>query len=191
VEYFIRYYGDPVLREKTTTVETVDEDFKAFVERLAEMMYEYDGVGLAAPQIGVSQRVFVMDDGRGKGWKVVINPEIIEKSKETSVSEEGCLSLPEIWEEVERPIKVKVRYTTLERETVEEMLEGYPATIFQHETDHLNGVLFVDHLSVTKRRLLRHQLSELQKKASENLKHNAKHLKPVPIKDPQKIKETM
>jgi len=165
MNYHIRYYGDPVLRTQSKRVESIDEDFGLFAEQLVEMMYEYDGVGLAAPQVGVSKRVFAVDDGTGSGWKVVINPEIIRRSQETETNEEGCLSVPEIYESVQRPKKITVRYQNLKGEIVEESLEGYPAVVFQHETDHLNGILFIDHLSVTKRRLLHRALTDIQRRA--------------------------
>lgn len=130
---------------------------------MIETMYHYDGVGLAAPQVGISQRFFVMDVGNGP--VAVINPEILEASPETEIAEEGCLSFPEIFVEIERSKRVKVRYQNVRGEFVEEELEGYPARVFQHEFDHLNGVLIIDRIKPAKRLLLRKRLMDIAKSA--------------------------
>jgi len=189
--YHVRYYGDPILRSKSKRVESFDEDFRRFATRLVELMYEYDGVGLAAVQIGVPKRVFAIDDGSGGGWKVIVNPEITWRSKESVISEEGCLSLPEIYEDVERPQSIAVRYQNLEGETVEERLEGYPAIVFQHETDHLNGVLFIDHISVAKRRLLHRTLLDIQRKAIPRMAADFVEPRPASSESNPKAKETL
>lgn len=129
----------------------------AEVQRLAadllETMYDAPGVGLAAIQVGVPLRVVTIDVAKGEAREpiVLLNPEVVWSSEAKRVHEEGCLSIPEYYEEVERPDRVKVRYGTLDGETVEREAEGLLATCLQHEIDHLNGVLFIDHLSKLKR----------------------------------------
>ncbi|MCD6551888.1 peptide deformylase [Thermotoga sp.] len=161
--YRIRVFGDPVLRKRAKPVTKFDGALKRTIEKMIETMYHYDGVGLAAPQVGISQRLFVMDVGNGP--VAVINPEILETSSETEIAEEGCLSFPEIFVEIERSRKVKVRYQTPRGESVEEELEGYPARVFQHEYDHLNGVLIIDRIKPAKRLLLRKKLMDIAKSA--------------------------
>ena len=163
----VRLYGDPVLRAvaKEINSESLTDEF---VKEMSETMYMDDGVGLAAPQIGISERFFMYD--AGERLNVVINPEILERSAETEVGEEGCLSIPDIFEKVPRALKIKVKY--LNRQNHEEIreLEGYEARVFQHEFDHLNGRLFIDHLSTVKRRLLRPKLDEIRRQSIEIFK---------------------
>jgi peptide deformylase len=145
---------DPILKQVSTPVETVDDELRALMDDMLETMYDAPGIGLAAVQIGVPRRVIVMDLSRGEGEReprYFVNPEIIWRSEETQPYEEGCLSVPEIYEEVERPARVKVRYQNYQGETVEEDAEGVFAVCIQHEMDHLEGVLFLDHLSRLKR----------------------------------------
>jgi peptide deformylase len=121
---------------------------------MLETMYGAPGVGLAAIQVGVSKRVITMDVSKSETERhplVLINPEILWSSEEKRVYEEGCLSIPEYYEEVERPERVRFRYTNLDGEVVEQDADGLLATCVQHEIDHLNGVLFLDHLSKLKR----------------------------------------
>ncbi|ACB09512.1 peptide deformylase [Thermotoga petrophila RKU-10] len=157
--YRIRVFGDPVLRKRAKPVTKFDDNLKKTIERMIETMYHYDGVGLAAPQVGISQRFFVMDVGNGP--VAVINPEILEIDPETEVAEEGCLSFPEIFVEIERSKRIKVKYQNTRGEYVEEELEGYAARVFQHEFDHLNGVLIIDRISPAKRLLLRKKLMDI------------------------------
>ena len=157
--YRIRVFGDPVLRKRAKPVTKFDDNLEKTIERMIETMYHYDGVGLAAPQVGISQRFFVMDVGNGP--VAVINPEILEIDPETEVAEEGCLSFPEIFVEIERSKRIKVRYQNTKGEYVEEELEGYAARVFQHEFDHLNGVLIIDRISPAKRLLLRKKLMDI------------------------------
>lgn len=163
----IRLYGDPVLRAvaKEINPESLTNEF---VKEMSETMYIDDGVGLAAPQIGISERFFMYD--AGEKLNVVINPEILERSVKTELGEEGCLSIPDIFEKVPRALKIKVKY--LNRQSYEEIreLEGYEARVFQHEFDHLNGKLFIDYLSTVKRRLLRSKLDEIKRQSIEILK---------------------
>jgi peptide deformylase len=145
---------DPRLRLKSEPVREITDEIRGLAQDMLETMYDAPGVGLAAIQIGVPKRVVTIDVSKSETEKqpiVLINPEIAWVSDETNVYEEGCLSIPEYYEEVERPARVKVRYTTLEGKTVEQEAEGLLATCVQHEIDHLDGILFIDHLSRLKR----------------------------------------
>ena len=145
---------DPILKQVSKPVETVDDDLRALMDDMLETMYAAPGIGLAAIQIGVPKRVIVMDIARpeeDKAPRFFVNPEIVWASEETAPYEEGCLSVPEIFDEVERPSQVKLRYLDYNGKTVEEDAEGLFAVCIQHEMDHLDGVLFIDHLSRLKR----------------------------------------
>jgi peptide deformylase len=145
---------DKRLRLKSEPVKRVDAGLRALVEDMFETMYAAPGIGLASIQIGVPKRVVVMDlSKKDEGHKplVFINPEIIWASDEKSTHEEGCLSIPEYYEEVERPSEVKVKYQDLDGKTHEVTANGLFATCIQHEIDHTNGVLFIDHISKLKR----------------------------------------
>lgn len=137
----IRYAGDPILRKVSREVTEINDRIKTLLEDMVETMYEYDGVGLAAPQVGILRRVVVIDVGEGP--IKMINPEIIEQEGE-SIDIEGCLSIPNRSGTVKRPEKVKVRY--LDENGVEKTLEGTGllARAICHEVDHLNGILFID-----------------------------------------------
>ena len=145
---------DPRLKQVSARVERVDDDLRALMDDMLETMYAAPGIGLAAIQVGVPKRVIVMDLARQdepKDPRFFVNPEILWKSDETAPYEEGCLSVPEIYDEVERPSQVKIRYLNYAGDTVEEDAEGLFAVCIQHEMDHLDGVLFIDHLSRLKR----------------------------------------
>jgi peptide deformylase len=145
---------DPRLRLVSQPIGGVDADVRRLVEDMFETMYAAPGIGLAAIQIGVPRRVITMDLAKKdeeKKPQVFINPEILTTSAERSTYEEGCLSIPEYYEEVERPSEVKIRYLDLEGTVRELEANGLLATCVQHEIDHLNGVLFIDHLSKLKR----------------------------------------
>ncbi len=153
----ILIFPDPILRETAQPVEQVDETLRRLLEDMMETMHAAPGVGLAAPQIGLSRRLFVMDPARENeppAPRYLINPEILQKGEQTRVHEEGCLSIPNIYAEVERPASILVRYLGQEGELREEWLEGHAATVAQHEIDHLDGILFIDHLSRLKRDFL-------------------------------------
>jgi peptide deformylase len=145
----------PVLKQVSTPVESVDDELRALMDDMLETMYDAPGIGLAAVQIGVPKRVIVMDlaksDEEEPRPQFFVNPEIVWASDETAPYEEGCLSVPEIYDEVERPARVKIRYLNYQGEQVEEEAEGLYAVCIQHEMDHLEGVLFIDHLSRLKR----------------------------------------
>ena len=166
--YRIRLLGDPILRKKSKKIEVFDDGLKEIASNMLQTMYANDGVGLAAPQVGFSIRLFVMDAGDGP--RIVVNPEILEMSEEKLEGEEGCLSIPDVFEYVERSKSVKVRYLDTLGNVHEETLEGYPARVFQHEYDHLEGILFIDRLNPVKRALLRGKLLEIIKKSREILK---------------------
>jgi peptide deformylase len=143
-----------VLKQVSQPVERVDDELRALMDDMLETMYDAPGIGLAAIQIGVPKRVIVMDLA-GKDDepqpRYYVNPEILWASEETAPYEEGCLSIPDIYDEVERPARVKLRYLNYQGEQVEEDAEGLFAVCIQHEMDHLQGVLFIDHLSRLKR----------------------------------------
>ena len=144
----------PVLKQVSKPVAVVDDALRALMDDMLETMYEAPGIGLAAIQVGVPQRVIVMDLARQDEEpqpRYFVNPEILWASEETAPYEEGCLSVPEIYDEVERPARVKIRYLDYQGQTIEEDAEGLYAVCIQHEMDHLNGVLFIDHLSRLKR----------------------------------------
>ena len=145
---------DKQLRLISKPVEKVTADVRKLAEDMFETMYRAPGIGLAAIQIGVPQRLITMDLAKKDATaepRVFINPEILWSSEEKSSYEEGCLSIPDYYEEVERPAKVRVRFSDLDGKVHEEEAEGLFATCIQHEIDHLNGVLFVDYLSKLKR----------------------------------------
>ncbi len=144
----------PVLKQVSAPVETVDDELRALMDDMLATMYAAPGIGLAAVQIGVPKRVIVMDlarEGEEPAPRHYVNPEILWASDETLPYEEGCLSVPDIFDEVQRPAQVKLRYLDYDGETVEEDAEGLYAVCIQHEMDHLQGVLFIDHLSRLKR----------------------------------------
>jgi peptide deformylase len=144
-----------VLKQISTPVEGgVTDELRALMDDMLETMYDAPGIGLAAVQVGVPKRVIVMDlarEGEEPAPQYYVNPEILTASEDTLPYEEGCLSVPEIFDEVERPAKVTLRYLNYQGEPVEEEAEGLYAVCIQHEMDHLQGVLFIDHLSRLKR----------------------------------------
>jgi peptide deformylase len=145
---------DAKLRLISQPVAKIDTETRKLVSDMFDTMYDAPGIGLAAVQVGVMRRVITMDiarEGEAKQPLALINPEIISASEELSVYSEGCLSIPEYYEEVERPARVVVRYTNLDGATIETEADGLLATCVQHEIDHLNGVLFIDHISKLKR----------------------------------------
>ncbi len=148
----IRTYGDPALRRRAEPVEAIDDEIRTICERMVETMLRANGAGLAAPQIGISKRIIVLDvDGE---FHVLINPELIETSGEVEQVNEGCLSVPGVDSTVERATHAVVEGTTLDGETVRIEGEGLLARAIQHEMDHLDGGLFLDHLSSARRQSL-------------------------------------
>lgn len=147
----IRTLGDPVLREIARDVETFDDLHRKLCDDMIETMYNAPGVGLAAPQIGLSLRLFVFDANDGSGPGVVANPGLTELEGE-QLEEEGCLSLPNLWCPTKRAMRVRVEGLDRLGDRISLVGEGLLARIFQHETDHLNGVLFIDRLDQDERR---------------------------------------
>jgi len=145
---------DAQLRQRSEPVAAVTDEIRDLARDMLETMYDAPGVGLAAVQIGVLKRVVTIDTSKDESARdatVYINPEIVWSSEERRVYDEGCLSIPDYYGEVERPDRVRVRFLTLDGETTEREADGLLATCLQHEIDHLNGVLFIDHLSKLKR----------------------------------------
>lgn len=157
---------DPRLKKVSEPVRAVDAAVRALADSMLESMYASEGVGLAAVQIGVPKRVLVMDlaqkDGRQEP-RVFVNPKILWTSDETAVCQEGCLSLPDIWEEVERPAQIRAEYLDRDGKLRTLEAEGLLATCLQHEIDHLEGILFVDHLSRLKRAMALKRLAKAQR----------------------------
>jgi peptide deformylase len=159
---------DPVLKQVSQPVDKVDDELRALMDDMLETMYAAPGIGLAAIQIGVPKRVIVMDlagQDEEKQPRYFVNPEILWASDDTAPYEEGCLSIPEYYDEVERPARVKLRYLNYQGEQVEEDAEGLFAVCIQHEMDHLEGVLFIDHLSRLKREQAVKKVKKLVKAA--------------------------
>lgn len=165
----LRVYPDPVLRERCREVESFGGELAVFIEDLAESMYAHQGVGLAAPQIGEPIRVAVVDVARGEEEPcliTVVNPRIVESSEELCDYEEGCLSFPGECEQVTRPARVVVRAQDWEGKELEIAADGLLATALQHEIDHLDGILFIDHLSRLKRGLVDRRMKKKAREAA-------------------------
>jgi peptide deformylase len=166
---------DPILRTISTPVEAIDADLQTLIDDMFETMYAAPGIGLAAVQVGVPKRLLVMDlqepesDAEDappvRNPRVFINPQILEGSEEQSVYSEGCLSVPEQYAEVERPAVVRVSWMDRDGRIHEEQLDGLLATCIQHEMDHLDGILFIDHLSRVKRDMLLKKLTKARRAA--------------------------
>jgi peptide deformylase len=154
-------YGQPVLREKAAPVEETYPGLKTLVADMFATMYHAEGVGLAAPQVGLSVRLLVIDgDAMSRDYpdcrgfkRVMINPEIVESSRETQIREEGCLSFPGIHEKVERAVEIRVRYRDAVFAPHEETVSGFAARIVQHECEHLDGSMFIDRISPIRKQL--------------------------------------
>jgi peptide deformylase len=162
----ILIHPDPRLRKVAEPVAAVDDALRALASDMLETMYEAPGVGLAATQLGVMKRLFVMDctaQDEPKQPMVLVNPEILWKSDETVTSEEGCLSIPDVYEDVVRPEQVTLRWTDLDGQTHERRFGQRRAVCAQHELDHLNGRLFIDHLSAVKRAMITSRMKKLKR----------------------------
>ena len=167
---------DPVLRQISKPVETFDDELKTLIADMFETMYAAPGIGLAAVQVGVPIRLLVIDLQEPEDEndpespivrepRVFINPQILDPSEDTAVYNEGCLSVPEIFAEVERPATIRARWQDIEGNFHEEEMDGLMATCLQHEMDHLEGILFIDHLSRLKRQMALKKLDKLRKAA--------------------------
>jgi peptide deformylase len=169
--YPVTVYGDPVLRKVAEPIGPDYPNLAEVLENIWETMYFADGVGLAAPQVGLPIRLFVIDASAGaeeepelKDFKkVFINPVIIERNGDLWTMEEGCLSLPEIREDVTRPEALRLKYLDEHFAEHDEVFQGFAARVIQHEYDHIEGILFIDHLSALRRKLLRGKLTNITK----------------------------
>ncbi len=156
--------GHPTLRKRADEIDTVDESVRELVENLIDTMRLNEGIGLAAPQVNVLQRLFVIDleqIDENLSPRAYINPRILSSSG-SEMMEEGCLSIPNVRADVTRPEVIEVEYLNLDGKPVKETLDGLSARVFQHELDHLNGVLFIDHISPLQRRLLAPKLKKIR-----------------------------
>jgi len=168
----IKTYGDNVLRKVSEEVKEVNDEILTILNDMVQTMYDAPGVGLAAPQIGINKRMFVIDtDGI---LKKIINPVFLDFSKETADDEEGCLSVPGIYKKVKRAKKVKIKYLNEKGEEIIEEAEGLYARALQHEYDHLEGVLFVDKLSPISKKLVANKLERLKKETLNHINEKKK-----------------
>jgi peptide deformylase len=173
-KYKIITIPDPMLKQVATEVSKIDDALRAQLDKMLHTMYEAPGIGLAANQVSMLNRVLVMDtaqrdDPSTRKPIFMINPEIIWKSEEPSVWEEGCLSIPGQYAEVERPLEVRVKYLDYDGKQQEGLFEGLASHCVQHEIDHLNGTLFIDHLSVLKRNMIIKKFKKSQMRDAEPL----------------------
>ena len=163
---------DPRLKAKAKPVAAVDDQIRRLMADMLETMYAAPGIGLAAPQVGVAKRVLVVDvtrDGEPRHPMKIANPEILWRSAELLTTNEGCLSLPEHYADVSRPAKIRLRYLDEQNEIREIDVEGLLATCIQHEMDHLEGVLFVDHISALKRGIILRKLAKAKRQQAESV----------------------
>jgi len=154
--YKIRIIGDAILRKKTINIEKFDDNLKSIINNMIDTMHNEDGIGLAAPQVGLDKSVLVIDISSiddSERPTAFINPQIIESAGE-SVYEEGCLSIPGVREEVARPEEITLKYQDEDGKKHKDTFSGWKARVLQHEIDHLNGILFVDRISPVKKQLL-------------------------------------
>ena len=158
---------DPILRKKSESIEKVDANLKKLLDDMLETMYAAPGIGLAAVQVGILKRVIVIDISKDEEKKTplfLVNPEITFKSPKNSVHEEGCLSLPGYFAEIERPEECHIKYLDYNGQEKNLKAKGLLSTCIQHEIDHLNGKLFIDYLSPLKRQLIRKQIKKNKSK---------------------------
>ena len=167
--YPVTVYGDPILRKKTEPITKDFKDLKGFIQNMFDTMYSSDGVGLAAPQVGHAVRIFIIDststdDEEPEGMKkAFINPQILEKFGDEWIMNEGCLSLPEIREDVQRPESIRIKYMDEDFNEYDETYSGFNSRVIQHEYDHLDGILFVDYLNPLRKRILKTKLTAISK----------------------------
>ncbi|HHD92482.1 MAG TPA: peptide deformylase [Candidatus Portnoybacteria bacterium] len=157
----IKFYPDPILRVKTKPIKNINPEIKKIISKMSEIMQQKDGAGLAGPQVGITQQIFLADDG--SGLKIFINPKIIWRSDKQTVIEEGCLSFPGIFLEIKRPKEIKIKFTNEKGEEKEIQADGLLARIIQHEYDHLQGVLFIDRVGLFEKLKIRKKLESLEK----------------------------
>ncbi len=163
----ILLHPDPRLKKRCEPVETIDGDTRILIDDMFETMYDAPGIGLAAPQIGALVRVIVMDCAKGDEEEpapiAMVNPEVVWESDDLNVHEEGCLSIPEEYNDVERPAQVRVAYLDADGAAREIACDGLLATCVQHEIDHLNGRLFIDYLGPMKRQMITGRMKKRKK----------------------------
>lgn len=169
-KYKIIKVPDPMLKQVAAEVSKVDDAIRAQLDKMLTTMYEAPGIGLAANQVAMLNRVIVMDVAQREEPETrnpicMVNPEIIWESEEPSVWEEGCLSIPGQYADVTRPLSVRVKYWDYDGKTQEGLFEGLASHCVQHEIDHLNGVLFIDHLSTLKRNMIMNKMKKMRKES--------------------------
>jgi len=169
--YRIRKYGEPILRQRCRKVENIDSEEREILERMAETMYKFDGIGLAAPQVGIARQLIVVDVGGG--LIKLVNPLILVREGE-SILEEGCLSLPEITVRVKRAERIVVEGWSEDRKRIIVQGEGLLAHALQHEIDHLSGILITDYVNTMERSSFEGKLRELEKKSQKYLEKVSK-----------------
>ena len=160
------YAPDPILKKESTPLPQVDEHHRELIKEMYEVMYSSNGVGLAAPQIGLNLRIFVLDAGSREDEKkpiTIINPKILSFGEEIVSYEEGCLSFPEHFAEIDRPEKIDIEFLDENNNKKSYKFVGFESRIIQHEIDHLNGILFVDHLSRLKRDVILRKMKKYKK----------------------------
>ena len=169
----ILLHPDPRLKAVCDPVDAFDKDLRALADDMLETMYDAPGIGLAAPQVGVMNRMLVMDcvkdDLAAAEPIVLINPRVIDASTDLNVYDEGCLSIPDQYAGVERPARVKVEWSDLDGKTVQKEFDGLWATCVQHEIDHLNGKLFIDYLKPLKRQMITRKMQKLKREIARGL----------------------
>lgn len=163
----ILIHPDPRLKKIVAPVIAIDDDLRRLADDMLETMYDAPGIGLAAPQVAAMTRLLVMDCEKEEGVSprpmVLINPQVIWSSDDTSIYDEGCLSIPEQYAEVERPASVKVSWMDLDGKEVQETFDGLWSTCVQHEIDHLDGKLFIDYLKPLKRQMITRKMQKLKR----------------------------
>jgi len=149
-------YGNPALRRQSENIKEINEEIITLIDDMAETMSLYQGVGLAAPQVGRSKMLFLINwdliEHEKSGTQAIINPRILNAGEETEKQDEGCLSLPDVWAPVRRPSVIRVEYMDVDGNLITEELRGMPSRVFQHEYDHLLGILFIDRISTHERK---------------------------------------
>lgn len=168
--YEIKKYGEECLVKESVPVEEITDEILEILDNMVETMHDANGVGLAAPQVGINKRFFVIDIGDGVVRKI-INPEILEFSESISESDEGCLSVPGIYKKVKRAYEIKVKYMNELGEVKEETINGFLAKAFQHEFDHLTGTLFIEKISPMAKRLIAQKLKHIKRETEREHKN--------------------
>lgn len=167
--YEIKKYGEECLGKESVPVEKITDELLEILNNMVETMHNAEGVGLAAPQVGINERFFVIDIGDGVERKI-INPEILSFSEEISEADEGCLSVPGIYRKVKRAYEIKVKYTNENGEIKEEIMTGFLAKAFQHEFDHLSGTLFIERISPMSKKMIAQKLKHLKRETEKEIK---------------------